>query len=130
MVSLIQFRGIDYLLYWQVLTQLDLPTHHVQPSLCDVLTMTSWTALTLSLGPFGPRTRISGSVGATLYPLNCVDNGFTSTTRWSTGTRLSGPLWWHSFGLNISENPVWTKPLARRTLRVLCSSRSAATYCF
>jgi hypothetical protein len=40
-VSLIEFRGIDYLLCWQVLTQIDRPTHDVQPSPCDVLTMTS-----------------------------------------------------------------------------------------
>jgi hypothetical protein len=40
-VSLIEFREIDYLLRWQVLTHIDLPTHHVQPSPCDVLTMTS-----------------------------------------------------------------------------------------
>jgi hypothetical protein len=40
-VSLMEFREIDYLLCWQVLTHIDLPTHHVQPSPCDVLTMTS-----------------------------------------------------------------------------------------
>ena len=87
-VSLIEFHEIDYLLCWEALAQVDLPTHHVQPSPRERLTMTSRTALTLSLGPFGPRTQISGSVGATLYRLNWVDNGFTSTTHWSTGTRL------------------------------------------
>jgi hypothetical protein len=40
-VSLIEFREIDYLLRWQVLTQIDRPAHHVQPSPCDMLTMTS-----------------------------------------------------------------------------------------
>jgi hypothetical protein len=30
-VSLIESREIDYLLYWQVLPQTDLPTHHEKP---------------------------------------------------------------------------------------------------
>jgi len=40
-LTLIQFRDNDYLLRRQVLTQIDLPTHHEQPSPCNVLTMTS-----------------------------------------------------------------------------------------
>ena len=40
-VSLIEFRENDYLLCWQVLTQIDRSTHHVQPSPYDVLAMTS-----------------------------------------------------------------------------------------
>jgi hypothetical protein len=36
------------------------PPIHVQPSRCELLRMTLSTALTLSLGPFGPRTQISG----------------------------------------------------------------------
>jgi hypothetical protein len=40
-VSLIEFRENDYLLCWQVLTQIDGSTHQVQPSPYEVLTMTS-----------------------------------------------------------------------------------------
>ena len=40
-VSLIEFRENDYLLCWQLLTQIDGSTHHVQPSPYEVLTMTS-----------------------------------------------------------------------------------------
>jgi hypothetical protein len=40
-LSLIEFRENDYLLCWQVLTQIDGSTHHVQPSPYEVLTMTS-----------------------------------------------------------------------------------------
>ena len=38
---LIEFRENDYLLCLQVLSQTDLPTHYVQPSLCQKLTTIS-----------------------------------------------------------------------------------------
>ena len=40
-VSIIEFREIDYLLCLQVLSQTDRTTHHVQPSSCKVFTTIS-----------------------------------------------------------------------------------------
>ena len=54
--SLIQYRANDYLPYWQVLSQTDLPTHHKQPVSDKIITPISRTAAKLIFGPFGPRT--------------------------------------------------------------------------
>jgi hypothetical protein len=55
MVSLTEFREIDYLPYLQALSQNEYHACPMQPAYDQILTVIQEKALTAILGPFGPR---------------------------------------------------------------------------
>jgi hypothetical protein len=63
MVSLIQFRDNDYLLWKQVFSQTELRTNCVQPALHETFTRIPLNSANLALGPIRSRSALFKTTG-------------------------------------------------------------------